>query len=139
DVREFGMPVSRWMLDALAPQPGQQLLELAAGTGDVGLLAAELVAPGGSVIESDFAGEMLAAARERARSLGIANVEFRELSLEWIDMPTASVDGVLCRWGLMFAPDPEAALREARRVLRPGGRLAIAVWDVPAANPWAAL
>jgi SAM-dependent methyltransferase len=139
EVRAFGMPVARWLIDALAPQPGQRLLELAAGTGDVGLLAAELIAPAGSVVISDFSEEMLAAARERAGELGIANVEFAELALEWIDLPAASVDGVICRWGLMFAVDPEAALREVRRVLRPGGRVALAVWDAPEHNRWSAL
>jgi ubiquinone/menaquinone biosynthesis C-methylase UbiE len=139
EVRAFGMPVARWLIDAVAPQPGQRLLELAAGTGDVGLLAAELVAPSGSVVISDFSEEMRRAARERAAELGISNVEFAEIALEWIDLPAASVDGLICRWGLMFAVDPEAALREARRVLRPGGRIALAVWDAPEHNRWTAL
>ena len=76
-------------------------------------------------------------ARGRAAELGIDNVEFKELQLEWIDLPTASVDAVLCRWGFMLCLDPAAALAEARRVLRPGGRIALAVWDVAEANPWA--
>jgi SAM-dependent methyltransferase len=99
-------------------------------------LAAELVAPGGLLICSDAAEAMLAVALERAAALGIANVEFQQLTLEWIDLPTANVDAVLCRWGLMFAIDPGAALQEIRRVLRPGGRVALAVWDEPAHNPW---
>lgn len=134
------MPVSRWLIDALALQPGQRVLELAAGVGDTGLLAAELVAPGGgTLISSDGAEAMLAHARERAAELRIANVEFKQIELEWIDLPTASVDAILCRWGYMFALDPEAALREARRVLRPGGRIALATWTEPARNPTAAL
>ncbi len=56
---------------------------------------------------------------------------------EWIDLPVASVDAVLCRWGYMLMADPLAALVETRRVLRPGGRVALAVWDALAANPWA--
>src|SRR6185437_4420686 len=66
-------------------------------------------------------------------------VEFKRLELEWIDLETASVDAVLCKWGLMFTIDPEAALREVRRVLRPGGRVARAAWDEPAVNAWATI
>jgi SAM-dependent methyltransferase len=136
DMRGFGMPVSSWLIDAVALQPGQRVLELAAGPGDTGFLAAELIAPGGLLISSDAAEAMLEVARERAGRLRIDNVEFKQLSLEWIDLPTADVDAVLCRWGLMFAIDPGAALREVRRVLRPGGRVALAVWDEPELNPW---
>ena len=136
DLQEMGMPVSVRMIELLAPQPGQQLLELAAGPGDTGFLAAELVQPGGTLICSDASEAMLAIARRRAEELGLHDVEFRQLELEWIDLPTASVDGVLCRWGLMLALDPAAAAREIRRVLRPGGRAAVAVWDAAEHNPW---
>jgi ubiquinone/menaquinone biosynthesis C-methylase UbiE len=139
DVREWGMPVSAWMIEHIAPQPGQVLLELAAGPGDTGFMAAELIAPGGELISSDAAEEMLSVARRRAGELGIANVQFKRLELEWIDLPAASVDGVLCRWGVMLALDPAAALREMRRVLRPGRRAALAVWDSPEHNPWATI
>ena len=131
--------MSRWLLDALSPLPGEHILELAAGVGETGLVAAARVAPSGSVVISDQADAMLAAARERAAELGITNVEFRQLNAEWIDMTTASVDGVLCRWGYMLMVDPETALRETRRVLKPGGRVALATWDKIDANPWFAL
>jgi ubiquinone/menaquinone biosynthesis C-methylase UbiE len=138
-IQEFGMRVSVWMVEQLDLQPGQQVLELAAGPGDTGFLAAELVRPGGTLISSDGAHAMLGVALGRARDLGVTNVEFKRLQLEWIDLPTATVDAVLCRWGLMFALDPAAALQDARRVLRPGGRIALAVWDVPERNPWATI
>ena len=138
-VREFGMPVSVWMLDHARLQPGLRVLELAAGPGETGFLAAELVRPGGLLVCTDATDEMLEVARARAAELGIDNVEFRRIELEWIDMDAASVDVVLCKWGLMFAVDPEAALREVRRVLRPGGRVALAVWDEPPLNPWATI
>ena len=70
-------------------------------------------------------------------SSGIDNVEFRQLELEWIDLETASVDAVLVRWGIMLTVDPPAAAREIRRVLRPGGHAALAVWAARERNPWA--
>jgi SAM-dependent methyltransferase len=138
-MREFSAPVSHWMIEAIAPQPGQRVLELAAGLGETGMLAAELVAPMGGVVISDQAEAMLAGARARAVALGLSNVEFQVLNAEWIDLPVASIDAVLCRWGYMLMADPPAALTETRRVLRPGGRIALAVWDSVAQNPWALL
>jgi SAM-dependent methyltransferase len=137
DIRAFGMDVSAWLIDALQLQPGQRVLELAAGPGDTGFMAAELIRPGGTLITSDAAEAMLEVARARAEQLGIDNVEFKRLELEWIDLETASVDAVLCRWGVMLIVDPEAAAHEMRRVVKPGGRLAVAVWDGPERNPWA--
>ncbi len=133
------MAVSVRMIDLLAPQRGQDLLELAAGLGDVGFLAAELIAPGGTLTCSDFVPEMLTAAQARAEELGIEGVRFRQIDAESIDQPAASLDGVLCRWGYMLMPDPEAALRETRRVLRPGARVALAAWTPAAENPWASI
>ena len=136
-IREMGAPVSHWMVQAIDPQPAQRVLELAAGLGETGLLAAELVAPAGGVILSDQAEGMLDGARARAAELELTNVEFQVWNAEWIDLPVASVDAVLCRWGYMLMADPLAALTETRRVLRPGGRVALAVWDAASANPWA--
>ena len=134
------MPVSSAMIDRVNLQPGHRVLELAAGPGDTGFLAAEIVAPGGGVVIcSDGAEAMVEVARRRAAELGVRGVEFRQLELEWIDLPTADVDRILCRWGVMLIVDPAACLTECRRVLRPGGRIAIAVWDAPEANPWMTL
>jgi SAM-dependent methyltransferase len=115
------------------------VLDLAAGIGDTGYLAAELVAPNGQLITSDFVPEMLSAAQRRAEALGVENVRFRQIDAEAIDQPAASLDVVLCRWGYMLMADGEAALRDTRRVLRPGGRLALAAWAEPEANPWSVL
>ncbi len=134
------MPVSAWLIDALDPQPGHNLLELAAGVGDTGLLAAELIAPGGTLICSDFSPEMLATAQRRAEELGVHNVRFKQIDAESsIDLEAASLDGVLCRWSYMLMADPESALRETRRVLKPGARVALAVWAGAEDNPWSVL
>lgn len=138
-LRELSAPVSHWMIDAVDPQPGQRVLELAAGLGETGFLAAEMVAPVGGLITSDQADAMLDGARKRAGELNLTNVEFQVLNAEWIDLPVASVDSVLCRWGYMLMADPLTALRETRRVLRSEGHVALAVWDAIEHNPWAAL
>jgi SAM-dependent methyltransferase len=83
---------------------------------------------------------MLSAAQRRAEQLGLDNVRFRQIDAEQpIDIEAASVDGVLCRWGLMLMHDPESVLREIRRILRPGGRLALAAWADPEENPFIAM
>jgi ubiquinone/menaquinone biosynthesis C-methylase UbiE len=131
------MPVSSRMVDALALQPGHTILDLAAGIGDTGYLAAELIQPNGTLITSDFAPEMLAAAQRRAERKGIKNVRFRQIDLSVpIDQPAASLDGVLCRWGYMLLEDPESALRDTRRILKQDGRLALAAWTGPNDNLW---
>jgi SAM-dependent methyltransferase len=115
------------------------VLEFAAGTGEVGFLAAEQITPGGTLISSDFVPEMITVAQGRAERLGITNVRFRQIDAESVDQPAASLDGVLCRWGYMLMADGEAALRETRRILRPGARVALAAWTSPTENPWASI
>ena len=136
---ERARPVAERMLERLEPASGETILELAAGTGVVGFAAARLVEPGGTVIVSDFSQAMVEAATRHAADLGLANVDCRVLDAERLDLPDDAVDGVLCRWGYMLMPDPEAAFAETRRVLRPGGRLSCAVFGAPDLNPWVAL
>jgi SAM-dependent methyltransferase len=134
----MGEPVTAWLLDAADLKPGETVLELAAGPGSLGLRALERIRPGGRLISSDAVQEMVDIAGARAKEMGVSEeeAEFRRLDAEWIDLETASVDAVLCRWGFMLLADPDAGLRETRRVLRPGGRAALAVWDVAERNPW---
>lgn len=136
-LREATSPVSRWMVDAIDPKPGQQVLELAAGPGETGFLAAQRIGPRGTLISSDQSPEMVSVARGRAQELGLENVEFEVLDGQRIELGSSSVDAVLCRWGYMLMADAAAALRETHRVLRPGGRLALATWDSPERNLWA--
>ena len=138
-IDESTAPVREWLVDALAPRPGETILELAAGPGDTGFQAAALIGESGRLISSDFSRSMVEVARRRAAELGLTNVEHRTLDAERIELPDDSVDGVLCRFGYMLMPDPEAALAETHRVLRPGGRLALAVWRTADHNPWVSL
>jgi SAM-dependent methyltransferase len=127
------------MLQALGPEPGQTILELAAGTGETGFAAARAIGPAGRLISTDFAPAMVAAARRESESLGLTNVEHRKMDAERMDLDDDSVDGVLCRWGYMLMADPATALAETRRVLREGGRLSLSVWGAAERNPWASL
>jgi len=129
-------PVGEWLVEELEPKPGQTILDIAAGPGDTGFVAAQLVGDEGKLISTDFAEEMVTAAKRRAFSLGITNAEFKVMDAENMDLADDSVDGVTCRWGFMLMLDPAAALRETRRVLRPGGKLTFAVWGGPETNAW---
>src|SRR5215210_1202496 len=131
--------VGEWLVDALDPQAGETVLELAAGVGDTGFAAARRVGAEGRLVSTDFSEPMVDAARRRATELGISNAEFRTLDAERMDLDDASIDGVLCRWGYMLMADPAAALAETRRVLRVGGRVALSVWGDPERNPWASI
>jgi SAM-dependent methyltransferase len=134
-----GAAVTDLLLGLTRPQPGERVLELACGAGGVGLAAAERVGPAGEVVLSDATAEMTAIAARRADALGLRNVSSRVLDFEAIAEPDDSYDVVLCREGLMFALDPVGAAREIRRVLRPGGRVAVGVWGPRERNPWLAL
>jgi ubiquinone/menaquinone biosynthesis C-methylase UbiE len=136
EIERVAAPGRDWMLRELGPRPGDTVLELAAGAGDTGFEAAALVGGRGRLISSDISAAMLEAARRRGVELGVENVEYRLIDAERIDLEDDSVDGVLCRFGYMLMADPGAALAETRRVLRPGGRLALAVWGAPERNPF---
>jgi ubiquinone/menaquinone biosynthesis C-methylase UbiE len=129
--------VNEWILAKADPQRRETILDIAAGPGDLGLRAAELVGDGGRVLVSDFSPEMVAAARRLGDGRGLGNVEYRVLDAEAMDLDDESVDKVVCRWGYMLMADPAAALSESKRVLHRGGPLAFAVWAAPERNPWA--
>ena len=133
-VETRGAHVTELMLARTAPRPGERVLELASGAGDIAIAAAPLVAPG-EVVVSDVAAEMVDIAARRAGARGLANVTPRVFGVEAIDDEDASYDVVLCREGLMFAVDPELAAREIARVLRPGGRTAACGLGAARAEP----
>jgi ubiquinone/menaquinone biosynthesis C-methylase UbiE len=127
------------MLELAGVHVGSRVLELAAGPGGLGLVAARIVGPSGQVVISDFVHEMTSIAAARAAARGLDNVTTIELDLEQIDQPSESFDAVLCREELMLVPDPAAAMREIARVLRPGGRAMVSVWGAQDHNPWLGL
>jgi ubiquinone/menaquinone biosynthesis C-methylase UbiE len=139
DIEAFVGPVRDWMLRELAARDGDIVLELAAGVGDTGFDAAALIGERGRLISSDFSPAMVAAARRRGAERGLRNVEYRVIDAARIELDDACVDGVLCRFGYMLLDDAAAAFAETLRVLRPSGRLALAVWGAPERNPWIAI
>lgn len=127
---------SDWLIERVDPQPGHVVLELAAGPGETGFEAAARVDPGGRVISTDLHDGMVAAAKRGAEARALVNVECRVMDAQSIDLEDDSVDAVISRFGVMLMPEPARALAGSARVLKPGGRLAFAVWAPPDANPW---
>jgi ubiquinone/menaquinone biosynthesis C-methylase UbiE len=119
--------------------PGEQVLDVACGTGATALEAAARVAPGGGVTGIDLSERMVQTARERAQAARCTNARFERMSAEAIGLPDKSFDVALCSLGLMYVPDPGQALAEIRRLLRVGGRLVTAVWGERSACGWADL
>ncbi len=130
--------VTRQMLDLARIQPGQRILDIAAGAGEPAVSAAERVGPGGYVLATDISEGIVELALHVARERGFRQIETRAMDGENLDLPDASFDAVLCRLGLMYMPHPVTALREWRRALRPGGRVAVVVFSTPDRNSWGA-
>ena len=123
-------PVTAALVAALEPRAEDSVLDLAGGTGDLAQALSGRVA---RVLTSDLSPAMVKAAVRRR----IHGAEHRVLNLQALELADASFDAAVCRYGLMLVPDPALALREIRRVLRPGGRLAFATWAPAKRNPWA--
>jgi len=123
-------PVTDALVAALDPRPGDAVLDLAGGTGDMAQALSSRVA---RILSTDLSPAMVEAATCRF----IPGVDHRVLDMQALDLPDASFDAVVCRFGLMLVPDSALALRETRRVLRPEGRSAFATWAPAKRNPWA--
>lgn len=127
------------LLEMAALSPGEHVLDIACGTGLVTFAAAACVGQRGHVLGIDISEQMVKAARHRSRERAAAQTDFERMDAEALDLPDANFDVVLCALGLMYVPDPEKALREMRRVMRPGGRLVVAVWGRRERCAWSAL
>lgn len=135
--------VQAGLLAAAALAPGEHVLDVACGTGQIALPASAAVGAQGSVLGVDLSERMVDAARKRARGPmrepALHAPAFARMDAAQLALPDARFDVVLCSLGLMYLPDPAQALREMRRVLRPGGRLVVSVWGERERCGWAAL
>ncbi|HWD96959.1 MAG TPA: class I SAM-dependent methyltransferase [Acidimicrobiales bacterium] len=121
-------PWARLLLDILKPENGQAVLDVACGPGTVTRLVAQLVGLEGSVTGCDLSPAMLELARSKISVNGSAPITYLECPADALAFPDDAFDLVTCQQGLQFFPNRNAALAEVRRVLRPGGKLGIAVW-----------
>ncbi|MBK7851635.1 MAG: class I SAM-dependent methyltransferase [Bacteroidetes bacterium] len=133
---EWLKPVGDEIIRLLHPKNDDTILDIAAGTGEPGLTIASMM-NGGKVIITDLSEEMLTIARENAERRGINNIETRVCDVCELPFSDNTFDAISCRFGFMFFPDMLLAAKEMVRVLKPGGRIATSVWNVPEKNYWA--
>jgi len=127
---------TRRLLELADIKPGHRVLDIASGTGEPGLPAAEIAGPSGYVLLTDQSPEMLAVAQAKASAQGLQNVEFRVSDAEQLQLKPKSFDAALCRGALCLMPNPVRCLRVAHEALKPGGRIAVLVVGRPEANPY---
>ncbi len=130
-------PAHSLMLDMVALRPGDRVLDVACGTGLVSFRMAEAVGARGAVVGTDISGQMVETARRYAAERRLGNARFERGDAEELLLADASFDAAVCGLGLMYVPDPVKALCEMRRLLRPGGRAAAAVWGARRNCGWA--
>ncbi len=132
---DFLKPMGDEIIRLLHPKNDDVVLDVAAGTGEPGLTIASML-NGGKVIITDLSDDMLEIARENATQRGIKNIETRACDVCELPFADNTFDAISCRFGFMFFPDMLLAAKEMVRVLKPGGRMATSVWNVPEKNFW---
>ena len=134
--QSFTWPLALRMTAVAQIGDGQRVLDVGCGIGDPTLQVAVLVGPHGRVVGVDLVEDMLATARERAASLGLGHVEFRAGDVASMDLAPHAFDAVLGRWSLIYVREVDVVLARLRETIVPGGRIAVAAWAPPDANPW---
>ncbi len=124
------------LVQAAQVEPGMHVLDLASGSGDPALALAAAVGPAGRVTATDSSTEMLALAEANARLQGLTNLTFRQADAQALPFPDGSFDRVTSKLGVMYFVESGHALREIRRVLKPGGRVALLAWGPPEQSPY---
>lgn len=135
-IHQMFVPLTRALIERAGIHQGQTVLDVAGGAGEPSLAIAETVGPEGSVTFTDGVAQMVETARARAQQRGLTNIQFHQCPAHSLPFADESFDVVVSRLGVMLFPDPDAAIREMLRVLRPGGRLAFAVWGKSDINPF---
>lgn len=135
-LRKGAAPVTERMLELSGIVSGSRMLDIASGTGEPAISAAQIVGESGKVIGIDLVDEMLAVAREKTAKTNLNNIEFHCIDAETLDYTAASFDAVTIRWGLMFMPEPQACLAAAYKALKQNGRISLACWAAPDKNPF---
>jgi SAM-dependent methyltransferase len=135
-IRQMFAPITQALAEDAEIGSGYVVLDIATGPGEPALSVAALVGPEGKVSGVDPAPEMVVAAHRAAGRLGLKNVEFLVAPADHLPFPTDNFDAVVSRFGIMFFPSPVEALRETLRVLKPGKKLAFAVWHFAERNPF---
>ena len=128
EVAEMADRFNQPLIEAVGIEAGQKVLDLATGAGEPALTVARMVAPGGAVHCTDLVPEMMEGARRRAEAAGLANISFRTADMCALPDDEESFDRSICRFGIMFVPEPQRATAEVLRVLKPGGRAGFMVW-----------
>jgi len=135
-LRKGAAPVTERMLELSGISSGSRLLDIASGTGEPAISAAQIVGESGKVIGTDLVDEMLAVAREKTAKVDLGNIEFHCIDAETLDFTAGSFDAVTIRWGLMFMAEPQACLAAAHKALKLDGRISLACWAAPEKNPF---
>src|ERR1700674_1232494 len=129
-------PITLALIEDAKITPRQAILDVATGPGEPALNLAKLVGPEGKVIGVDAVPEMVEAARREAKRQGFQNANFVVALADDLPFPANTFDAVVSRFGVMFFPSPFDSVREMLRVLKPGGRIAMAVWHFAERNPF---